>query len=234
LFDRDTCTYTYLLADETTGDAVLIDSVLEHVDRDVKLVRELGVNLKAVIETHVHADHVTGGGSIRQQTGAKYAISAASNVACADIQLEDGDPVVFGAHTLEVRNTPGHTRGCASFYLPDSGMIFTGDALFIRGCGRTDFQGGSARTLFASVHGRILTLPEHTRIYPGHDYNGRTVTTVEEEKFHNPRLGGGRSVEEFEEIMAGLDLSYPARIDDALPANLDCGVVQPARVSADV
>lgn len=227
LFDRETCTYTYLLADEQTREAVLIDPVLEQFARDRQLIDELGLKLSVVIETHVHADHVTGGGLLREATGARFAICARGGVDEADLQLCDGDTISFGRHELEVRCTPGHTESCSSYYLAEEGMIFTGDTLFIRGCGRTDFQGGDPTDLYRSVHERILSLPGDTRIYPGHDYKGRTVTTVAEEQQFNPRLGGGRSSEEFAEIMNNLNLDYPKRIDVAVPANLRCGLAGP-------
>jgi len=224
LYDRETCTYTYLLADDDSREAVLIDPVLEQVERDSVLLDQLELDLVAVIETHVHADHVTGGGLLRQRTGAKFAVCAKGNVDGADLQLCDGDRIPFGRHSLEVRCTPGHTDSCASYYLEEAGMVFTGDALFIRGCGRTDFQAGDPSTLYNSVHERIFTLPDETLIYPGHDYNGRTVTTVREERAFNPRLGGGRTVEEFASIMDGLNLAHPKRIDVAVPANQRCGL----------
>ena len=224
LYDRDTCTYTYLLADQETREAVLIDPVLEQVERDSLLLEELGLQLLYVIETHVHADHITGGGRLRERTGAKFAVCAAGEVEGADLPLCDGDRIEFGSHSLEVRCTPGHTNSCASYYLAEAGMIFTGDALFIRGCGRTDFQGGDASTLFRSVHKRILSLPPSTQIYPGHDYKGRTVTTVKEELAFNPRLGGGKTVEEFTAIMDGLNLADPKKIAVAVPANQRCGL----------
>ncbi len=224
LFDRDTCTYTYLLGDEQTGDAVLIDPVLENVDRDLQVLSELGLKLRYVCETHVHADHVTGAGTLREETGALTCISRKAGADCADRQVGDGSLVEFGRYVLEVRETPGHTDGCVTYVLHDQSMAFTGDALLIRGCGRTDFQHGSAENLYASVHEKIFSLPDECRIYPGHDYKGRTVTTVGEEKRFNPRLGGGKSVEEFESIMAALDLANPARIAISVPANQNCGI----------
>ena len=224
LFDRETCTYTYLLADEDAGEAVLIDPVLEQVERDSSLLDELDLALVAVIETHVHADHVTGGGLLRQRTRAAYAICKRGEVPGADLQLCDGDRIAFGRHSLEVRCTPGHTASCASYYLAEEGMIFTGDSLLIRGCGRTDFQEGDAATLYATVHERIFSLPDETHVYPGHDYTGHTSSTVAEERAFNPRLGGGKTVQDFVRIMAGLGLPHPARIAIAVPANLCCGI----------
>ena len=165
LFDRETSTYTYLLADEKSREAVLIDSVLEQVDRDAQLIEELGVNLRYVLDTHVHADHVTGAGRLRELFGAQTLVSAGSGVDCADRLAEDGDVLEFGAHALLARRTPGHTSGDLTFILREGGMAFTGDTLLIRGCGRTDFQQGDARTLYRSVHDIIFALPDDTLLY---------------------------------------------------------------------
>jgi sulfur dioxygenase len=223
LFDRETCTYTYLLADPATRQAVLIDPVLELVERDVQLLRELDLELVHTLETHVHADHVTGGAALRDRLGSTVVVGQASGTACADVPAAHGDVVQVGSLKIEVRATPGHTASCVTYVVHDAGMAFTGDAIMVRGCGRTDFQSGSAETLYDSVHGQILSLPPETKLYPGHDYKGRTVTTVAEEHRFNPRLGGGRSQEEFVAIMDNLDLAHPKRIDEAVPANLCCG-----------
>ena len=220
LFDRATSTYTYLLADPASGEAVLIDPVLEMAERDLGLLRELGFTLVASIETHVHADHVTGAWTLKQATGCQIVYPVAGGVE-ADRLVGAGDTIAFGGHTLEVRPTPGHTAGCTSYVA--AGRVFTGDALMVRGCGRTDFQQGDAATLFHSVWTQILSLPDDTVVYPGHDYKGRTASTVGEEKAHNPRLGGGRTVEQFTAIMDGLGLAYPARIHLALPGNKRLG-----------
>jgi len=225
LFDRETCTYTYLLADEQTREAVLIDPVREHVERDQGLLAELGLKLVYTLETHIHADHVTASALHRASLGSRSVVSARGGASCADVQAADGDEVRFGAHALEVRTTPGHTDGCVTYVSHDAGMAFTGDTLMIRGCGRTDFQQGSPESLYRSVHEKIFSLPDATLLYPGHDYKGRTVTTVREEKAHNPRLGGGKTVEEFAEIMGNLNLAYPKKIDVAVPANLQCGLL---------
>jgi len=224
LFDKDTATYTYLLADEDSREAVLIDPVREQLLRDTQLLEELSLKLVWVLETHVHADHVTSAGTLRQRFGARTVMSEHAGVNCADVAAKDGETVRFGQHEIEVRITPGHTSGDATYVVHAEGKAFTGDTLLIRGCGRTDFQQGDARVLFASVHEKIFTLPESTQLYPAHDYKGRTSTTVGEELVHNPRLGGGRTVEEFVEIMDALNLPYPKRIDESLPANSNCGV----------
>jgi len=223
LCDRETCSYTYLLACERTREAVVIDPVIEQVGRDATLLEELGLSLVATLETHVHADHITGGGQLRDQTGAKFGVSAAGQVGGAELQLVGGDTIRFGDHELEVRATPGHTSSCLSYYLAEAGIIFTGDALFIRGCGRTDFQEGDSHTLYRSVHAQILSLPGPTRIYPGHDYKGLTVSTVAEEKEFNPRLGGGRTAADFVAIMDALNLDDPEKLAIAVSANQSCG-----------
>jgi sulfur dioxygenase len=227
LFDSETSTYSYLLADETSREAVLIDSVREQVARDLELIGELGLRLVAALETHVHADHVTGAGLLRDRLGCRIVVSARSGVLTGDVRVSGGDTVGFGRHQLEVWETPGHTDGCVTYVCQEEGMAFTGDALLIRGCGRTDFQQGDARALYRSVREKILSLPDATRLYPCHDYQGRTVTTVAEEKRFNPRLGGDRSLDEFVGLMDRLNLPYPRRIDEALPANMASGVTEP-------
>jgi glyoxylase-like metal-dependent hydrolase (beta-lactamase superfamily II) len=224
LFDRTSCTYTYLLADPDSGEAVLIDPVRELVDRDAELLEQLGLRLVATLETHVHADHVTGASALRERLGSQVIVPANAGVRGADRGVGAGDTVAFGPYALHVRPTPGHTESCTSYVLLDPPMAFTGDALFIRGCGRTDFQGGDPSTLYRSVHTQILSLPPDARIYPGHDYKGRTVSTVAEERAHNPRLGGGRTIDDFVEIMAALNLAHPALMHVAVPANLRAGV----------
>lgn len=233
LFDAETSTYTYLLGDPETREAVLIDPVLEQVERDLQVIRELGLTLVWAVDTHVHADHVTGLGTLRERTGCKTALSERAGTGCPDRLVKQGDRVTFGRRYLEVRETPGHTNGCVTYVTDDRRRAFTGDALLIRGCGRTDFQQGSAKTLFGSVHGQIFSLDGETLLYPGHDYKGRTVTTVDEERAHNPRLGGGKGEDEFVAIMNGLQLAYPKKIDTALPANLQCGVPRGLPVTAE-
>ncbi|MEY8876478.1 MAG: MBL fold metallo-hydrolase [Leptothrix sp. (in: b-proteobacteria)] len=223
LFDPASSTYTYLLGDGDSGDALLIDPVFEHLRRDTALLRELGLRLVATLDTHVHADHVTAAWLLQQRLGSQIALSEASGAAHADRLLRDGDRVGFGARHVEVRATPGHTSGCLSFVLDDHTLAFTGDALLIRGCGRTDFQQGSPATLFRSVQDQILSLPPACLLYPGHDYRGLTVTSVAEEKRHNPRLGGDASVGDFTGYMNHLGLPHPKLMDIAVPANLQCG-----------
>jgi len=226
LFDRESCTYTYLLGDEDSGEAVLIDPVLEHVDRDAQLIAELGLSLKYTLETHVHADHITGSGRLRERLACETVVGCCSGADCADVQVDQGDAVTFGPHRLEVLSTPGHTVCSVSYSLPAHRMLFTGDALLVRGCGRTDFQGGDARALFHSIREKLFVLDESTTVYPGHDYQGRTCTTVGEERRFNPRAGLERSEDEFVEIMASLNLDPPAKIDIAVPANKACGLPQ--------
>jgi glyoxylase-like metal-dependent hydrolase (beta-lactamase superfamily II)/rhodanese-related sulfurtransferase len=226
LFDQDTWTYTYLLADPGSREAIIIDPVVERVDRDLKLIAELGLNLVYTLDTHVHADHITGSGELRKRTGALSCMAAVAKVGCVDRNLEHGDVLRFGCYALGVRSTPGHTDGCLTFVVEANGqtLAFTGDTLFIRGCGRTDFQQGDAATLYLSVHGQIFSLPDDALIYPGHDYRGHTVSTVIEEKAHNPRLNTDIAEAGFVAIMDGLNLSHPKRIHEALPANLACGL----------
>jgi len=227
LFDRESSTYTYLLADEETREAILIDPVREQVERDVQILEELGLTLVYSLETHVHADHVTSSGVLRKRLGCQTVLSAVAGAGCPDVLVEDGEVLEVGSIRVEARHTPGHTNGDVTYVVtgPDGGpRAFTGDTLLIRGCGRTDFQQGDADALYDSVMTKIFSLPDDTPIYPGHDYKGRTSSTVGEEKRHNPRLGGGTTREAFREIMANLNLAQPKKIDVAVPANLRCGV----------
>lgn len=233
LHDPESSTYTYLLADERTREAVIVDPVLEQLERDLAIVRELDLNLLYAIDTHVHADHVTAAGALRDRLGAKTVLSERAGVGCADVQVKHRDRIRFGAEELEVRETPGHTNACLTYVTGDARIAFTGDALLVRGCGRTDFQQGDARTLYQSVHENILSLGDETLLYPAHDYKGRTVTTVGEEKRWNPRLGGGRTIDDFVAIMGALTLAYPKKMDVAVPANLHCGAPRGSAASAD-
>lgn len=230
LFEKESSTYTYLLADLTHPDkpALLVDPVDKTVERDISLVEELGLKLIYAINTHVHADHVTGTGLLKNKVdGVKSIISKSSN-SKADLFVDHGDIIQIGNLFLEVRATPGHTLGCVTYVTgdgpdqPQPRMAFTGDALLIRGCGRTDFQGGSSSQLYKSVHSQIFSLPEDTLVYPAHDYKGFTVSTVGEEMLYNPRLT--KDEETFENIMQNLKLSYPKMMDVAVPANMVCGL----------
>jgi glyoxylase-like metal-dependent hydrolase (beta-lactamase superfamily II) len=232
LLDPETSTYTYLLADAASREAVLIDSVLEQIDRDRTLLDELELSLRCTLETHVHADHVTASGRLRECLGSQVVVGAATGVTNADVVVGEGDAVRFGKHALEVRLTPGHTDGCVTYVCCEAGMAFTGDALLIRGCGRTDFQQGDPATLFASVHEKIFSLPGETLVYPAHDYRGRTVTTVHEEKRFNPRLGLDKSKTQFVAIMADLALPLPKKISTAVPSNLESGLIAVRESSA--
>jgi sulfur dioxygenase len=221
LFDPTSSTYTYLLGD--AGEAVLIDPVFEQERRDLALLRELDLHLVATLDTHVHADHVTAAWLLKQRSGSAIALSAAAGANGADRLLRQGDRVAFGTRHLSVRETPGHTDGCVSFVLDDESMAFTGDALLIRGCGRTDFQQGSPNRLFRSVREQILSLPPSCLLYPAHDYRGITVTSVAEERRYNPRLGGDANEADFAGYMNHLGLPHPKLMDIAVPANLRCG-----------
>jgi len=224
LFDPETSTYSYLLADEVTRDAILIDPVLDQIERDIDLLRDLGLELRYALDTHVHADHVTALGPLRERLGAKTAISERAGVGCADVLVQDGDVIRFGGCGVRVLETPGHTAGCLSCVTLDRAMVFTGDALLIRGCGRTDFQGGDPEQLYRSIHDKLFTLPAATLVYPAHDYKGRTASTVDEERRCNPRLGGGKTCAEFLAIMRSLTLARPRFMDVALPRNARCGM----------
>jgi glyoxylase-like metal-dependent hydrolase (beta-lactamase superfamily II)/rhodanese-related sulfurtransferase len=223
LFDLESSTYTYLLADETTREALLIDPVFEQFERDCALVRELGLTLRLSLETHVHADHVTAAWRLHRTLGSRMVVSRRSGAEGADLYVDDGDAVSVGTVSLRVCATPGHTDGCVTYVTADRRMAFTGDALLIRGAGRTDFQQGDARALYRSITRCIFTLPDDCLLYPGHDYSGRTVTTVAEEKCWNPRVGGEASEGDFVGYMQNLGLPHPRQIDHAVPANLACG-----------
>lgn len=223
LFDQVSSTYTYLLADDATREAVLIDCVFERHARDLALIRELELSLTHVVDTHCHADHVTGAWLMHQATGAQVSLSGRYGAEYVDRALEDGDVIRFGAHALTVVATPGHTSGCLSFVTEDRSAVFTGDALLVRSVGRTDFQGGSAELLYRSINERLFSLPDECVVYPAHDYDGRTASTIGEERRLNPRIGGDAREEDFVGYMKNLGLPHPKQIDVALPANLRSG-----------
>jgi len=225
LFESDSSTFTYLVADPETGEALLIDPVLETVERDLQLLKDLNLTLKATLETHVHADHLTGAHRLKSQTQCKIAYPAMIKSSCIDIGIKEGEPFRLGHIELNPLFTPGHTDHHHAYLIdtPVQKFLFTGDSLLIESCGRTDFQSGDAETLYNSVHNKIFSLPDETLIYPGHDYESRFITTVAQEKARNPRLGGGRRKQEFIEIMNNLNLPYPRKIDFAVPGNENCG-----------
>ena len=223
LFDPQSSTYTYLLGDRASGAAVLIDPVFEQVRRDAALLGELGLTLVATLETHVHADHVTGAWLLKQRTGSRIMLAKASNAEGADRYLTQDDIVTFGGRRLLVRATPGHTDSCLTYVLDDHSMAFTGDCLLIRGSGRTDFQQGDPAAMYRSVHEQIFTLPDDCLLYPAHDYRGLTATSVAEERHFNPRLGGEIGLNDFAGYMRNLRLAHPKMIDVAVPGNLRCG-----------
>ena len=223
LYDARSSTYTYLLADEKSKEAILIDPVFEQMQRDAALIEELGLTLLYTVETHVHADHITSAWLFKQQLGSQIVLSKTSGVTVADLTVTKGDRINFGQHYLTVHDTPGHTSGCITLVLDDKKQAFTGDCLLIRGSGRTDFQQGSANTMYKSVYENIYSLPDECLLWPAHDYQGRTVTTVCEEKKYNPRLGSLASESDFVGYMQNLNLAHPKQIDQALPANMACG-----------
>lgn len=224
LFEPVSSTYTYLVADKLTGEAALIDPVLEMIERDLKLIDELELKLTFVLDTHIHADHVTSTGSLKLRTGARIGVSQVANLKCADLSLVDGQEIFLGDKTLRVISTPGHTNTCVTYAFQN--MIFTGDTLLIRGCGRTDFQEGSPEKLFESVRKKLFALPDETLVYPGHDYKGLTSSSIGEEKRFNPRLREGNTLEDFKNIMSELKLAPPKKIHEALPANMKCGLLE--------
>lgn len=224
LFDTESSTYTYLIGDEVSRQAVLIDPVLEQVDRDLQLVSELDLTLTHVFDTHVHADHVTASGVLRERTQCTV-VGGVGGAACTDLQARHGDEVRVGQLVFQVLATPGHTDDSVSYLLGD--RVFTGDALLVRGNGRTDFQNGNAGQLYDSITRVLFSLPDETLVYPAHDYMGRTVTSIAEEKRHNPRLAG-KSREEFIHIMENLHLPKPRKIDISVPANRACGHTAPS------
>ncbi|MBE9143759.1 MBL fold metallo-hydrolase [Planktothrix mougeotii] len=221
LFDPETSTYTYLIADETTQEAVLVDPVLEQVERDITLLEQLGLTLRYCLETHVHADHITGTGKLRERTGCLGIVPENAIVNCADRLIKDGEILEIGAVKIQAIATLGHTDSHMA-YLVNGERLLTGDSLLIRGCGRTDFQSGNAGLLYDHITQKLFTLPDQTAVYPGHDYQGRTVSTIGEEKQFNPRFVG-KDRNSFIEMMNNLNLPNPKKIAEAVPANQLCG-----------
>lgn len=222
LFEPLSSTYTYLLGDELTGQAILVDPVISSMERDRAELHRLGLTLACTLDTHIHADHITAALELKRATGSRIAAPGIDRLPCADIWIEEGKPFSVAGITLQPLHTPGHTDGHFAYLLDE--RVFTGDALLIDGCGRTDFQNGDADALFSSVTEKLFSLPGDTLVYPAHDYQARHVSTIAQERERNPRLGKGRSREEFRDIMANLKLPYPTFIDHAVPGNRQCGV----------
>ena len=222
LFDQQTFTFTYIVAADFGKEAIIIDPVDSKVEQDVKLLKELGLTLKYVFDTHVHADHITAAGKLRELTGCTTLLGEETGAACVSKTVADGEKISLPGVEFTVLRTPGHTQDSYCLYTP--GMVFTGDTLFIRGTGRTDFQAGNPVDQYNSIVNKLFTLPEETIVYPGHDYNGNISSTIWEEKRFNPRLAG-KSVEEFKQIMDNLNLPNPKLMDVAVPANLKCGLI---------
>lgn len=225
LFEPDSSTYTYLLGCEETGQALLIDPVIDTAERDLAVINELGLKLAFTLETHIHADHLTAARKLKALAGSKIVVPAMDQLDCADLGVEEGRPFQMGQVKLDPLFTPGHTSTHHA-YRTDNGMqavVFTGDALLIEACGRTDFQSGDPHALYRSIHEKFFSLPDETLVYPAHDYEQRQITTIGQEKARNPRLGNNRSEAEFVEIMNNLNLPYPRKIDFAVPGNEACG-----------
>lgn len=222
LFEALSSTYTYLLGDETTGEAILIDPVISSMERDLAELHRLGLKLAWTLDTHIHADHITSALELKRATGSRIAAPAFDRLPCADTGVDEGTPFTVAGITLQPLHTPGHTDGHFAYVLGE--RVFTGDALLIEGCGRTDFQNGDADALYRSVTEKLFALPDDTLVYPAHDYKERFVSSIAQEKRRNPRLGKGKTLEEFRDIMANLNLPYPTFIDHAVPGNRHCGV----------
>lgn len=223
LFDTESSTYTYFIMDEATNEALLIDPVASQMEVYLAILKATNAQLKYTLETHVHADHITASGQLREKLAAQTGVSAICGAATADLQLKDNDILMLGKQSIKVIATPGHTLGSVSYVWQD--RIFTGDALLINGCGRTDFQGGDAGTLFDSITQQIFSLPDETLVYPGHDYHGKRVSCVAQEKAINPRLAN-KSRDAFIAVMAALNLPKPKLIDVAVPLNRRCGITE--------
>ena len=225
LFDNTSSTYTFLMAERQGGEALLIDPVLENTGQYVRLIEELDVKLVKAVDTHIHADHVTALGALHNQTDCTTAMGAMSRAECVSVHFHEGDKLSADNLHLDILYTPGHTDDSYSFLLPD--RVFTGDTLLIRGTGRTDFQNGDPAAQYDSLFDKLLTLPEDTLVYPAHDYNGMTVSTIGEEKRYNPRLQVS-SRQAYVDLMNGLELDAPRLMDIAVPANRACGVLDAA------
>ena len=221
LYDHESSTYTYLLAERTGGEALLIDPVLNDTDQYVRLVEELDLKLVMAVDTHIHADHITALGSLREHTGCASAMGEMTKVDCVSILFNEGEKLSADNLHLDIVYTPGHTDDSYSFVLPD--RVFTGDTLLIKGTGRTDFQNGDPSAQYDSLFNKLLKLPEQTLVYPAHDYQGRTVSTIWEEKRYNPRLQVA-SKQAYIEQMNSLKLDNPRLMDIAVPANRNCGL----------
>ena len=222
LFEPVSSTYTYLLGCTETGQAVLIDPVVNSIERDLAELSRLGMTLAYTVDTHIHADHITSALELKNKVGSKIAAPAIDRLPCVDFSIEEGRPLQLGSISLDGLHTPGHTDGHFAYRVGE--RLFSGDALLIDGCGRTDFQNGDAETLYRSVTEKLFSLGDEVLVYPAHDYSGRHISSIAQEKARNPRLGSGRTLEEFKQIMAGLNLPYPKFIDYAVPGNRQCGI----------
>lgn len=222
LLEPVSSTYTYVLGCPETGEAILVDPVVNSIDRDLQVLQGLGLRLAYTLDTHIHADHITAALELKKRTGSRIAAPAIDRLPCVDAGMEEGRPLRVGSITVGGLHTPGHTDGHFAYVVGE--RVFTGDALLIDGCGRTDFQNGDAGALYHSVTQKLFALADETLVYPAHDYSGRHVSSIAQEKARNPRLGGGKSLAEFRQIMATLNLPYPKFIDYAVPGNRACGV----------
>ena len=225
LFEPISSTYTYLLGCPNTGQAVLIDPVLSAWERDLEVVQGLGLKLVYTLDTHIHADHITSASKLKQMAGSKIAGPSLDHLPCTDVPLMEGTRFQIGSILVDPLHTPGHTDNHFSYWVGD--RVFTGDALLIDGCGRTDFQSGDAETLYRTITHKLFTLPADTLVFPAHDYQGRRVSTIEQEKTRNPSIGGQKSMQEFVKIMQEKKLAYPKFIDYAVPGNTACGTCPP-------